>query len=482
MRRPALLGAVISLISVLGAALSATAADVVLWAATLTDARSAVLPFSGTEKAPAGASMEAAAVSGEGEVKVRLSFKKMEPAILFGGNISAYVLWGVTREGVIENLGEVFVSARNASDTLEYSTGQRAFALMVTAEPFSLIKRPSRLVLFTSVAPDAKKIKSEKFVFSKFEDWARAGAEKISDVAFDGRTPIPILQAERVYETADKARADVVAPNSMRDAKIALDQARNQFKGSGNSNLVTDYARRSIALSAEALRDLYRGRDARLAAEAESKRLADKVAVDTLVAAADAKSKGTLATLPEIERERASLAIAASELERQRATLAEQRQKLQTERSEHAAQLSVALRAIAETREGPGGPILVFPETAFEPNKPALKAATQRTLTKLAGLMLGFPGAKMHVESYPGSTAKSGVILSEARSKSVFSFLESQGVAKERISIEAMANAGEKADGKTLDRRVEITVTSPIPPAPMAPGAAKLSAAPAPTK
>ncbi len=39
----------------------------------------------------------------------------MKPAILFGGDVTCYVLWAVTRDGTVENMGELWV--RDASET-----------------------------------------------------------------------------------------------------------------------------------------------------------------------------------------------------------------------------------------------------------------------------------------------------------------------------------------------------------------------------
>ena len=33
----------------------------------------------------------------------------MKPALLFGGNVTSYVAWAVTKESASENLGELFV-------------------------------------------------------------------------------------------------------------------------------------------------------------------------------------------------------------------------------------------------------------------------------------------------------------------------------------------------------------------------------------
>ncbi len=76
----------------------------------------------------------------EGQADMNIRFRAMKPAILFGGDVTCYVLWAVTRDGTVENLGELWV--REASETVEYSTGQKSFAMMVTAESHPLVSSP----------------------------------------------------------------------------------------------------------------------------------------------------------------------------------------------------------------------------------------------------------------------------------------------------------------------------------------------------
>jgi hypothetical protein len=86
-----------------------------------------------------------------GQAKISLSFSKMEPAVLFGGDIAAYVVWAISKNATPENLGELIVNKKSASGSQEYTTGKKDFALIVTGEPYYLVSRPFDLVC--SVAP-----------------------------------------------------------------------------------------------------------------------------------------------------------------------------------------------------------------------------------------------------------------------------------------------------------------------------------------
>ena len=71
--------------------------------------------------------------------QVQLHYRDMKPAILFGGDITTYVLWAITRDGEVENLGEVL--GGHGSDTLKFQTDKKDFAVIMTAEPYYLVRR-----------------------------------------------------------------------------------------------------------------------------------------------------------------------------------------------------------------------------------------------------------------------------------------------------------------------------------------------------
>ena len=60
--------------------------------------------FYGSKAAPAAA-LSAEVEAAKGQSTVRIEFDGMKPAILFGGDVTAYVVWAVTKDGLTENLG-----------------------------------------------------------------------------------------------------------------------------------------------------------------------------------------------------------------------------------------------------------------------------------------------------------------------------------------------------------------------------------------
>ena len=258
------------------ATLSASATDVPLSVVQFPERSSIDLQLAATIRV-APATGEASVKFKEGQARVEIDYKKLPPAILFGGDVTSYVVWAVARDGHAENLGELIV--RDSSGSGEYRTGQKEFALMVTAEPYYLVLQPSDLVCFTSLAPPRGKAPSASITFSGFGPATAFGNAQIGAMQYTGGQPVDLVQAQHVLDQAKHIGAEKYAADSIRQAEIALTQATNSF-GAGNKKVGMDYARRSLSLSSTAIRDTRKQMAAEEAAAAAAKRAADMQALE----------------------------------------------------------------------------------------------------------------------------------------------------------------------------------------------------------
>jgi len=259
--------AVLSAVSVFAARLAA--AQVQLAAVQFPESSSIELKLIPTNRvAPAEA--EADVKFKNGQAAIEVEWERLPPAVLFGGDVTSYVTWAVGRDGTAENLGELPV--RKPKGDIKYSTGQKEFALMVTAEPHPLVLRPSELVVLTSVAPPAKKARSTPFTMTSLSSAAKRGNEQIGGLTWSGTDPIDIVQAQHVLLQAQAIGAEQYNADAIREATTALAQANNSYKA-GNQRVGMDYARRSLTLSSTAIRDTEK-RLAQQAADAEAARRA----------------------------------------------------------------------------------------------------------------------------------------------------------------------------------------------------------------
>src|ERR1039458_809491 len=105
--------------------------------------------FSGTALLPS-ADGKAKVRSKRGTMEVEAEFGNLQNPTTFGAEYLTYVLWAISPEGRAANLGEVLVGDNNRSK-LKATTEFQAFALVVTAEPYSAVRQPSNVVVLENV-------------------------------------------------------------------------------------------------------------------------------------------------------------------------------------------------------------------------------------------------------------------------------------------------------------------------------------------
>jgi outer membrane protein OmpA-like peptidoglycan-associated protein len=426
------------------------------------------VPFAATSRAPAKAFLQASVKIKDGQAAIDLSFKRMAPAVLFGGDVTSYVAWAVTRDGIAENLGELWV--RDESGSVSVKSGQKNFAMMITAEDHPFVTKPSGFVVFTSQPAKSDYSRNSTVTFSAFAPDPKADVASIAGLKSTDRTPVDIQQATKVLAMAEKLNADGSNADKLREAKTNLAQAVNSNAG-GSSKSMVDYSRRSLAKSGEAIRDAEKRAAEKAAAEAAAKKKAE---LDALAAKATSAEEATrqaemeraqtAQALTESEKAKAALAAEAARLAGEKARLEVDQTRLKAERDALAARLSGALAKVADVKNSGRGLILSLSSgILFDVNKSALKPAAQVTLAKLAGILLMLPDVNVRVEGYTDATgnAQTNQKLSRARAESVAAFLKGQGVAETRMKAEGYGPANpvapnDTAANKAKNRRVEV--------------------------
>jgi outer membrane protein OmpA-like peptidoglycan-associated protein len=476
----------IVLMFALAAVAAFVAAEVQLTALQLPEGKGVDVKFTQTNRTPAKALMEANLKYEKGQAAIELKFEKMEPAVLFGGDISAYVLWAVTSDGTVENLGEVLVDQKECSASRNYSTGKKIFALMVTAEPLAVVSKPTNLVMFTSNQVKDKKVRNTPFKFNAFRTGYKPALESIAGIQYNDETPVAIKQAQKALEIAAAMKAADVNPGAMRDAQIAFNQADNTAKADGSKKVITDYARRAVELASQAIRDTNKKNEADAAASAAAKQAADKAALEQRASEAESESQRIARQLKEVETQRAALAqesktlalerdkfaaerdAVAAQRDAVKADLAKvdmERAAIAKERDDLAKMLKGALSSVAETNETARGVIVNLSGILFDLNKATLKVPAQLTVAKLAGILMVFQNMNLSIEGYTDSTGSdaTNMKLSNDRAQTVYNFLQVQGIAPARMKYQGFGPANPVAPNDTeanrsKNRRVEVVL------------------------
>lgn len=413
----------------------------------------------------------------EGQARIDLRFRSMKPAILFSGDVTCYVIWAVSMDGHVDNLGEFVVSERNHET--EFSTAKKDFALMITAEPYYLVTRPSELVVFFNEPPRHKRIPHRSFTFSDFAPAPRHQMSSITEIQWDSETPLDLLQARKAFELAGRMRAESYAPLVYQDAGAALKEANRIAEKSRISRKLLDQARRSVALSNTAI-NISRSREQ--AAEMErqvARRRAEMEALEARATAAELKARDARAMVEaahaeneRLERDRDRIIRETQALAQDRATMESslnamrsERERLEQEKEHLNSRLEAALSTLATTRKSAKGYVVSLPDILFDVNEATLRDEAKHILAKLSGILLLMPDLKIRVEGHTDSTGGSeyNKRLSELRARSVTDFIAGQEISTDRLTavgygMERPVADNSTTEGRRQNRRVELVI------------------------
>jgi outer membrane protein OmpA-like peptidoglycan-associated protein len=465
----------LALATLLFFAAAASAAEIQLTSVLYPEKKSIDVPFAVTSIGPKDARISAEVKFRGGQAQIEISYRDMQPAILFSGNITAYAVWAVTKDGVTENLGELGVSDPKGSR--KFASGQKDFAMMITAEPVIGTPQPSTLVVATSQAAAQKEAKSASFAFNRFasdfyQKMIKPGNPSIAGLTYTkGAESVELMRARKLVEMALEPLVVKYDQKAVPEASIFLAQAMNSAAGGGSEKVITDYAARAAARASEGIRlSVQKEYEAMKAAE-EAKKAAEKAALQKGLATTSAQLDATARAKAEVEamlarvnKEKAEVEAMLAQVNKEKAEVEADRARVKAERDALAARLGGALDNIAATRKTARGIAMDLGDVLFDVNKATLKPGARESLAKLTGVLLMLPDINVRIEGFtdPTGTAERNKVLSSERARSVFDFLKSQGIAPARMSHAGYGPANPVADnatkeGRARNRRVELT-------------------------
>jgi outer membrane protein OmpA-like peptidoglycan-associated protein len=184
------------------------------------------IDFEGTALMP-GASGEAKVESKSGAMKIEAEFRGLDKPTSFGTEYLTYVMWAISPEGRSVNLGEVLVSGDHRSK-LDVTTDLQAFALIVTAEPYYAVRRPSDVVIAENVIrPDT--VGTSEAVDAKYELIDRGGylptGYHFDPVVLNSKLPLEFFEARNAVRIAKSAGAETYATTSYEKAMGQMKEA-----------------------------------------------------------------------------------------------------------------------------------------------------------------------------------------------------------------------------------------------------------------
>ena len=204
---------------------------------------------------------EARVESRQGAVQIDAKWERLEPPTRFGHEFLTYVLWAITPEGRAVNLGEV-VPGHNNKARLKTASELQTFGLIITAEPYYSVTRPSDVVVLENVVrPDtAGKVEAIEaryellqrgtYTFDPQAAAASAGGKKVSLDEYEAL--LELYQARNAVQIARSIGADRYAAETYRKAEQLLQQAEEQQRGKAGHKTVVMTARQAAQTAEDA--------------------------------------------------------------------------------------------------------------------------------------------------------------------------------------------------------------------------------------
>jgi outer membrane protein OmpA-like peptidoglycan-associated protein len=297
--------------------------------------------FRGTDLMPSahgGATVQ----SKRGDTKIVMELQELQNPTTFGHEYLTYVLWAISPEGRPVNLGEVLVS--NHRSKLDTTTQLQAFALILTAEPYYAVRRPSNLVVLENeVRSDT--VGTTEAVEAKYELIDRGGyiptGYRFDPVVLNAKLPLEFYEARNAMRIAESAGAEQYATPSYEKAALQMKKAddlatrkhadKKSLISTSRQTVQTAEDAREIAMKnietarLEAERGAAAGReaDANASADRESQRRIDaEIATSDAVHQRNEATRKSLEALAESDRNRTAAAASDKQLQQTEANRA----------------------------------------------------------------------------------------------------------------------------------------------------------------
>ena len=430
------------------------------------------MDFSGTDLMPA-ATGEAKIESKKGYIEIEVEFARMVRPTTFGNEYLTYVMWAISPEGRAVNLGEVLVGDNDRSK-LDVTTDLQAFALIVTAEPYYAVRQPSNVVVMENIVREDTKGTTE-VVKAQYELLERGGyiptGYKFDPVVLNANLPLEFFEARNAVRIAQSVGAETYATSSYQHAVSLM----NKADGYATSKHIDK--KELIAVSREAVQTAEDAREIavkKLIAEHQSNQLqaSARVADDATRQKEVAEARAAKAK-SDMERSQANSAnqVAAAQAETDQARLAASQANAQVQVAENdkaamRAKLSLQLNTILQTRDTARGLIVNMSDVLFDTGKYTLLPGAREKLSKVAGILIAYPGLDIAVGGYTDNvgTDQFNQGLSEQRASSVRDYLVQQGVPGNSITANGFGNtlpvaSNDNSAGRQENRRVELVVS-----------------------
>ena len=441
------------------------------------------IDFRGTFLLPKGKG-DATVESKRGRTQIDASFNHLPASQTFGREYLTYVLWAISPDGRPQNLGEV-VPDHSDDAHLRVTSDLQAFAMIVTAEPYSAVRQPGDVVVLENqVRPDTEgrveTVSAKYELLPRGEYTYQVSAEapptpKVSMKEYEALSQT--YQAQNAINIAAAAHADRYAANTLNRAKDLLQQAQQLHSQRIDSHSVVELSRQATETAEDArLISLQRQQQEKLSdAQTEAQKAQEQVSAAQQAKqqaeseAQQAKTRAdALAQQAQADREarnRAEAAAAqaraqASETALQQTALPPPPRQVAAKASALRARVLDDLNAVAPVRDTPRGLVITLPDSDFSAGNANSGAASK--MMRAAAILARYPGLQVSVEGYSASEGEAE--LARQRADGVRRVLAGNGLAASRVTAQGFGDSRPLAsnatsEGRRENARVEIVIS-----------------------
>jgi outer membrane protein OmpA-like peptidoglycan-associated protein len=440
--------------------------------------------FQGTTLLPE-ARGNAEVASKQGAIQIASEFQGLQPASKFGPEYLTYVLWAISPEGRPVNLGEVLFGT-DGNSKLNVTSNLQAFGMIVTAEPYFAVTQPSDVVVMENEVRADTKGQFEE-VEAKYELLQRGQYElnvnpaELQPINMDSRTPLELYEARNAVRIAKWTGAEHYASDSLNKAEVSLQSAEDYQARRGNKKSEITAAREAVQTAEDAriitVKKIDEERQASelqvsADAEARAKAQADAATQQKKQAETDAAAARAQTAQNQVTSDAAAAkaqaetdaAKAKAQAEAEQARLAAQ--QAENDKAALRAKLAEQLNSVLQTRDTARGLIVNMSDVLFDTAKYTLKPGAREKLSKVAGILLAYPGLNIEVDGHTDNVGgdEYNQNLSEQRAGSVRDYLVAQGVATNSVTAKGFGKTqpvatNDTAEGRQTNRRVELVVS-----------------------
>jgi hypothetical protein len=180
--------------------------------------------------------------------RISIEIKNLPPPSTFGAAMNSFVVWAVSPEGDLENVGELAIDKNKGR--LQTTTKFDQVGLLVTAEPYYMVDRPSAAVAFRSGNPQDDGIRRQLVP-------VQVGAYNYSGLVPQkpgAGVPAIVAEARAALQIAKDAGAARWDEAEFLAARAALETSEKLLSRENPPDIVAEYANEAIRLSEDVIK------------------------------------------------------------------------------------------------------------------------------------------------------------------------------------------------------------------------------------